>query len=193
VFDYALHFRFLQKATEAMFEMGQASVAASLACQKRIYEDMTPENLRAPEPVSWPSWYVPPTSVARTPSLPQPQPDFTQSWLAMANACSAYWTGFREMPAAQTMMMGGLPLPPAVQAFWGITPWTMYQAPMVAMMLSYGVPYAVAAPTARASTSAMDAADAACAQWRLVFGSAEGQKSLRRNVSATPQWSAYLH
>jgi hypothetical protein len=42
---------------------------------------------------------------------------------------------------------------------------------MMAMMLSYGVPYSVAAPTARASTSAMDAADAAYTQWQLVFGS----------------------
>lgn len=40
---------------------------------------------------------------------------------------------------------------------------------MIAMMVSYGVPYAVAAPTARASTSAMDAADCAYAQWRGMF------------------------
>ncbi len=69
----------------------------------------------------------------------------------------------------------------------------------MAMMLSYGVPYAVAAPTARASTSAMDAADAACTQWRLVFGNSEGrQQALPRNFTAqTPwaqtPWSAYLH
>jgi hypothetical protein len=80
-----------------------------------------------------------------------------------------------------------------IPTFWGMSPWTMYQGPMVAVMLSYGVPYAVAAPTARASTSAMDAADAACAQWRLVFGSDEGQKSLARNVPVSPRWPSYLH
>jgi len=191
VFDCALHFRFLQKATEAMFEMGQASVAASLACQKRLYEEMTPENLRPAEPVApWAAWFEAWAPVAK----PQPpaQPDLMQSWLAMANACSAYWSVGQSAPASRPMMATPV-FPPAVQAFWGATPWTLYQAPMMAMMLSYGVPYAVAAPTARASTSAMDAADAACAQWRLVFGSDEGRKSLERNVPGTPRWSGYLH
>jgi hypothetical protein len=116
-----------------------------------------------------------------------------QSWLAMADACTAYWSGGQAARSLQPIAMANAAFPPAVQAFWGATPWTFYQGPMVAMMLSYGVPYAVAAPTARASTSAMDAADAACAQWRLVFGSTEGQKSLERNVPVTPHWPAYLH
>lgn len=209
MFDCALHFRFLQKATEAMFEMGQASVAVTLACQKRLYDEMTPEEVRPPEPITWASWFGDWTPVAQKP-VPAAQPDLMQSWLAMANAYSSYWTGgqaaqsasassrmMTQMPTVQSpmaqMMMANAGLPPAVQAFWGATPWTFYQGPMVAMMLSYGVPYAVAAPTARAGTSAMDAADAACAQWRLVFGSAEGQKSLARNVSVTPRWPAYLH
>jgi len=197
LFDYALHFRFLQKATEAMFEMGQASVAATLACQKRIYDEMTPENLRPAEPAAWTGWYGSSPSVSSpTRAMPrQAQPDLMQSWFAMANACSAYWTtGVRETPVSPVMPMGSFAMPPAVQAFWGVTPWTVYQGPMVAMMLSYGVPYAVAAPAARAGTSAMDAADAACAQWRSVFGSAEGRKSLERTAHATPPyWSAYLH
>jgi hypothetical protein len=193
LFDYALHFRFLQKATDAMFEMGQASVAATLACQKRVYDEMTPENLRPVEPVAWTGWFGTPAPVSRTPT--PTQPDFMQSWLAMANAYSSYWTGFQEAPASRPrpMMMGGMAIPPAFQAFWGVSPWTYYQGPMVAMMLYYGVPYAVAAPAARASTSAMDAADAACTQWRLVFGSAEGQRSLERNVPVTPRWPVYLH
>lgn len=190
VFDCALHFRFLQKATEAMFEMGQASVAASLACQKRLHNEMTPENLRPAEPVApWAAWFE---AWMPTPKpQPPPQPDLMQSWLAMANACSSYWSSPQSAP--RPSMMASPQLPPAVQAFWAATPWTFYQAPMMAMMLSYGVPYAVAAPTARASTSAMDAADAACAQWRLVFGSDEGRKSLERNVPVTPRWPGYLH
>ncbi|HML29097.1 MAG TPA: hypothetical protein PKE16_09705 [Hyphomicrobium sp.] len=191
-----MHFRFLQKATEAMFEMGQASVAAALACQKRLYDEMTPEALRPPEPATWTSWFgdwtpAPPT---RPSARMEPQTDIMQSWLAMATACSAYWSGGQFAPAARTLSPAQMIMPPAVQAFWGVTPWTFYQGPMVAMMLSYGVPYAVAAPTARASTSAMDAADAACTQWRLVFGSAEGQRSLERNIRAAPsRWPTYLH
>ncbi len=196
MFDYALHFRFLQKATEAMFEMGQASVAATLACQKRLYDEMVPGGLRPADPAAaWTEWFGDWTPVA---SAPAPaQPDLMQSWFAMANAYSSYWSGSRTAQTPQSLAMAAMvntPFPASVQAFWGATPWTFYQGPMVAMMLSYGVPYAVAAPTARASTSAMDAADAACAQWRLVFGSAEGQKSLRRNVSAPPaRWPTYLH
>ncbi len=41
MFDFALHFRFLQKATEALFEMGQASVAAGLAWQSRLNDELT--------------------------------------------------------------------------------------------------------------------------------------------------------
>jgi hypothetical protein len=197
LFDCALHFRFLQRATEAMFEMGQASVAATLACQKRLYDEMTPESVRPVEPVSWTAWFGDWTPVARAPSFAPAAPsqqDFMQSWLAMAGACSAYWSGVGAVPASQSVAMMATVLPPSVQAFWGVTPWTVYQGPMVAMMLSYGVPYAVAAPTARAGTSAMDAADAACAQWRLVFGSSEGQKSLARNAPAASHWPAgYLH
>lgn len=190
MFDCALHFRFLQKATESMFEMGQASVAAALACQKRFCDDLAPQDVR-PEPANpWPSWY-------REPGAARPAPvaaDAMQSWFEMASTCSlAYWSLPSATPVAQTWATGTLPN--AIQTFWGISPWTFYQGPMVAMMLSYGVPYAVAAPTARASTSAMDAAEAACAQWRLIFGSAEGRRSLDRNVNvaATVPGSGYLH
>ena len=147
-----------------MFEMGQASVAATLACQKRVYDEMTPEGLLAPEPPAWPTWFGNWTPVTQAPA--PAQIDFMQSWMAMASACSmAYF------------------------------PWTVYQGPMMAMMLSYGVPYAVAAPTARASTSAMDAADAACTQWRLVFGNSEGRQRtlLPHNFAAQSPWSACLH
>ena len=194
LFDCALHFRFLQKATEAMFEMGQASVAATLACQKRLYDEMTPEGLLAPEPPAWPTWFGNWTPVTQAPA--PAQIDFMQSWMAMASACSmAYFPGAQSVAAAQTSAMSNSMLPASVQAFWGVTPWTVYQGPMMAMMLSYGVPYAVAAPTARASTSAMDAADAACAQWRLVFGNSEGRQRtlLPHNFAAQSPWSAYLH
>jgi hypothetical protein len=189
LFDCALHFRFLQKATEAMFEMGQASVAATLACQRQVCDELTRQEPTRAEPVKmgWvPDW----TALTPRP-LRAAQPDLIQPWLAMASACSAFWTSSALSSPAPTPTMFGVP--PAVQAFWGVSPWSIYQGPMIATMLSYGVPYAVAAPTARASTSAMDAADAACAQWRLVFASAEGQKSLQRTAAATGHpWSSFL-
>ncbi len=133
MFDCALHFRFLQKATEAMFEMGQASVAATLACQKRLYDEMTPEGLLPPEPPAWPTWFGDWTPVPRAPAPPPAQFDFMQSWMAMVSACSsAYFPGAQflasqSLPAAQTLAMSNSPWPASVQAFWGVTPWTFYQ------------------------------------------------------------------
>lgn len=188
MFDCALHFRFLQKATEAMFEMGQASVAAALACQRQVCDELTrqePDRAEQAKTAWLPDW-----TLAPRPSRAI-EPDLIQPWLAMASAYSAFWASSGlpfSMPAPTTFG-----LPPAVQAFWGLSPWSIYQGPMIATMLSYGIPYAVAAPTARASTSAMDAADAACAQWRLVFASAEGQTSLQRTAPITTHpWSSYL-
>jgi hypothetical protein len=65
----------------------------------------------------------------------------------------------------------------------------MYQAPMIATMLAYGVPYAVAAPAARGSTSAMEAADAVYTQWQCVFGASP--KTAARQPATAPwltQW-----
>lgn len=58
-----------------------------------------------------------------------------------------------------------------VRAFWSspAMSWTMYQSPMAAMMVSAGMPYAMALPAARASTSALDAAEAARQQALKVF------------------------
>ena len=192
MFDCALHFRFLQKATEAMFEMGQASFAAALACQKRLYSEMVPTEPEAPNPPAWSAWFGDWTPV---PHAPSPiQTEIMQAWLAMASASLAYWPGAQQSVAASRVFPGGDAFWPAsAQAFWGTAPWTLYQGPMMAMMLSYGIPYAVAAPTARASTSAMDAADAACTQWRLVFGNAEGRQAFDRHFAPQPPWSTYLH
>lgn len=58
-----------------------------------------------------------------------------------------------------------------MRAFWSqpAMSWTMYQSPMAAMMVSAGMPYAMALPAARASTSALDAAEAARQQALKVF------------------------
>jgi hypothetical protein len=193
VFDCALHFRFLQKAAEAMFEMGQASVAATLACQKRIHAELTSEPVASPSS-SHTSPYPNPQAPAQ--AAAGPQREFVEQWFAIAGAFSmAYWSKTASEPAVRALPMNPLFGAAAFNAFWDISPWTMYQGPMVAMMLSRGVPYAVAAPTARASTSAMDAADAAYAQWRKIFDSPQGRKSLDRNVTAAipAPWSNYLH
>jgi len=221
VFDFALHFRFLQKATEAFFEMSQASVAATVAWQSRLHDEMTLESQQTATAFSlWPMWIgdwtpakgtaavwsgysVEPWHAAASSlspwqnwfeiwapaksSLGSRSADPMQAWYAAAsawqnlaspNAMAAFGAGAQGWPAAAT------------QAIWSVTPWSFYQGPLMAMMLSCGVPYAVAAPTARASTSAMDAADAACTQWRLIFGNSECKKG-GSNLTARQMWPSY--
>lgn len=202
MFDIALHVRFLQKATEVFFEMSQASVAAAVAMQSRLHDDMTSGTGAAPAPQTpmqaWgtqaaglPFWPMFSAGTAPAASAPVAWPgDQMQSWNAAMNAWQQFLT-----PAAMSPFAAAVPAWQAsAEAMWSVTPWSFYQAPLMAMMLSHGVPYSVAAPTARASTSAMDCADAACTQWRLVFGNQalESNENTRRSSNLTPRqrWSA---
>ncbi len=54
---------------------------------------------------------------------------------------------------------------------WPQPSWTMWQHPMTAALMSAGMPYSVASPTARANASAMDAADAARDGFNKAFSS----------------------
>lgn len=184
MFDFALHFRCLQKATEAFFEMGQAALAANLAWQTRLNDELT-SNIRsvnsddwtATDPLSACQRWAESLMAAAFPPPPQtPMEIWQAAWTSPAAAASAFAAGSSTLPSVM---------------FWNASPWSLYQGPLMAMMLTYGVPYSVAAPTARASTCAMDAADAACAQWRLLFPNQDHQSQ-----AALPLWptrSAYLH
>lgn len=182
MFDFALHFRCMQKATEALFEMGQATLAAGIAWQSSLNDELvntihtttSPPASTTFDPFSlWQSWFDCWTS----PSAPRRPNSIADAWQAWAT------------PASTAMVAGASAWPVLTpNAFWNATPWTFYQGPLMAMMLSYGVPYSVAAPTARASTCAMDAADAACAQWRLMFND-----NSPRNNFETRRRLTYLH
>lgn len=181
--DFALSFRCLQKATEALFELSQASFAAGIAWQSRLNEELV-DTIHAttsppvPDPVDpfslWQSWidcWTNPAASSRTNQVA----DVWQSWAA---------------PTTTAIVAGASAWPSlTANAFMNATPWSFYQGPLMAMMLSYGVPYSVAAPTARASTCAMDAADAACAQWRSMFN----DESPRGHFEPRRRRLTYLH
>jgi len=165
--------------------MSQASLAVGLAWQERLNSEFGHTGRSAPSSDDWMA--VQPFSAfnmwlgyweaASAPAQPVlPLPDFWSAWTPPAGnpflASPSDWSAF---PFWQAMPM----------------PWSFYQAPLMAMMLTYGVPYSVAAPTARASTCAMDAADAACSQWRLMLASTNDSsrtEPVRRRRSST-----YLH
>jgi hypothetical protein len=183
VFDFALHFRCLQKATEALFEMGQASLAAGIAWQNRLQEELTQnihmatnhENLMPMDPMdpfaAWQQW-MGQWAAAGSPPRSNAIEDAWQAWTS---------------PATNAFVAGASGLPSLMS--WQASPWSIYQAPLMAMLLNYGVPYSVAAPTARASTCALDAADAICAQWRSLLSNANGRDAIEYPVRR----SAYLH
>lgn len=187
MFDFALHFRCLQKATEALFEMGQATFAAQIAWQSKLNDELvntlhaatpTPATEANIDPFSlWQSWLECWTNVGAPPR-------------SNSNSIANMWQAWAT-PASTAMVAGASAWPSlTANAFLNATPWSFYQGPLTAMMLSYGVPYSVAAPTARASTCAMDAADAACAQWRSIFNDNTphtNQETRRRRRST------YLH
>lgn len=179
MFDVDLHFRFLRKATEAFFEFGQASVAATAAWQSHLHSQLT-SNEPAPQFAPWPAWFN--AWQVAIPPMPQSSRNdvFTPFWWtawSWAPSPVAIWptvpnVPWSSFPWASVPWAASIPTA-AIGMSPSWVPWGLYQTPMIAMMVSNGVPYAVAAPTARAGTSAMDAAGAAYAQWRLIFGNDE--------------------
>nr|WP_246317578.1 hypothetical protein [Hyphomicrobium methylovorum] len=208
----------MEKATEAFFELSQASVAANLAWQSSLHNQFNSAFGTGPVASAW-----------DIPQPRRPEPvhvaipmDPAGAWQAAADGCAAWkswfeaWAGQPAKPALPSFTPNWVTPQPAAQAFcandptgltaammewqssvamaiWNNTPRSFYQAPMMAFMLSYGVPYAVAAPTARASTSAMDAADAACAQWRLMLTGKNDPSSTIRQLMSPMGWSVSVH
>ncbi len=117
-------------------------------------------------------WMRPPA--ASWPTLPQ--------MMSMGNAATA-WPGFNgpglngpasQLPWANWLSMWGQGPAAALgpmAAFWpwSAMGWTVMQTPLTAMMMSAGMPYKVASPSAKASTAAMDAAHAARQQMDKMY------------------------
>ncbi len=180
MFDFSLHFRCLQKATEAFFELSQASLAAGIAWQNRFQDELAESIGNATRGDDW---------------APMDPLTVWQLWLGpwaaaaaptRSNAIENVWQAWTS-PAANALVAGASSFPSMMSG--RAAPWSFYQASLMAMLMNYGVPYSVAAPTARAGTCAMDAADAICAQWRALLsqpGETDGMEYM------FPR-SAYLH
>jgi hypothetical protein len=84
-------------------------------------------------------------------------------WRQSAEVMPVTQSAWGSFPQANPAMMFG--------PFWNwaASPWAYMQTPITAMMMSAGFPYDVASPSAKASTAALDAADAARKQMDNVF------------------------
>lgn len=157
---------------------------------------------RKPDAAAWPMmwWFMPPQPAAPAnpylasfaPSVPNTQyanalAPMTSMMSAMTPWAEMYWRTFAmfspQSPAAQ-MAKTFAPYFP-----WPALTWSYMQTPLTAMLMSSGMPYAVASPSAKASTCAMDAADAAREQMEKVYASYRSDGGHAAAQLVTLPWS----
>jgi hypothetical protein len=180
VIDLELQARFWRSFTDAMLHGTQASLAAAAAWQDQALASSASAGSKTPapapalaawpwmaafEPVSnpWQMWPQTPSHAAPTP-FPVMMPD---QMSAMMPWTGMFWqTASAFGPNSQMMQMvkSMTPFWP-----WPEMTWAYMQMPLTAMLVSSGMPYSVASPSAKASTAAMDAADAVREQMDKVY------------------------
>jgi hypothetical protein len=191
--DPELQQRFARRCTDAAFGYSAASTAAYGAIADQmlnfwsgILQPAPPK--REPELWRWPvpmaptrpappaptpmfnpfAWMLPPAPpppVPVAPSLP------TNPWEAMAQFADVMSSALSSMSA---MSVKPVSTPTHPMAAWLTTfPFAAPPAawPMAFMMMSSGVPHAIAWPTAEANVAVLDAADAATRSIKKVFAS----------------------
>ena len=168
VFDFDLQMRFWRSVTDAMVHSAQASMAAASAWQDVVLASPGAIKTADPEAPVWPFFAAVPDSNPWFPaarSLTEVSPWVEIFWRQSADMMPMTETAWGSIPQANPAAM--------LAPFWGwaASPWAFMQTPLTAMMMQAGFPYAVASPSAKAGTAAMDAADAARQQMDNVFAS----------------------
>ncbi|MFN0219814.1 MAG: hypothetical protein ACKVP4_13485 [Hyphomicrobium sp.] len=178
MFDPDLQLRFMRSATDAFFEGAEAMMAASRSWQAALPGLGGTRGPTAPvepmpmEPFAAWSWAldlwrdhpaIKPAMPAQWPWLQSAAPKPT--WPLQAFQMNSMWA--MNTSAAS---FGGMSPPADPAALWSsmmtsywtlpAVSWSLYQGPLTMMLVTSGLPYAIAGPTARASTAALDAADA---------------------------------
>ena len=186
MYDPELQARFLRSATDAMLEGADVLRAASEAWQAAVQTSLGMPAQRQPQRVeamplepfaAW-SWTLDFWRNAGAPIPMSPMPALMSpnafAWPTAAFASGASWPMFGARAAAPMMpmmspMMSMSPtndpsafMAAMVKAYWTLPAitWSLYRGPMTLALVNAGMPYAIAAPTARASAAALDAADA---------------------------------
>ncbi|MGQ0457971.1 MAG: hypothetical protein ACT4OU_13035 [Hyphomicrobium sp.] len=189
VYDPELQLRFLRSATDAFFEGAEAFLAASQAWQNAFQPspDIQRSRSAAPMPLepfaAW-SWAF---DLMRESPAVRPAMSATWPWLGAAPAKPTWPMQAFQMNPAWAMNPGAAPFASAatlsadpaslwssmMTSYWTLpaVSWSLYQGPLMMMLVGSGLPYAIAAPTARASTAALDAADAVRLQTINAFSS----------------------
>ena len=188
--DPDLHQRFTRRCADAALGYSAASTAAYAAMAEQVlnfWSEMLQPPASKPQPPQqlW-HWPVPmgPTPPAASTSLfnpfawmlppapaPAPAPLPTNPWEAMSVFAQAMSDALSAMSAAPVRPVANAANPMA--AWLTLNPFAAPASawPMAFMMMSSGVPHAVAWPTAEANAAVLDAADAATRSIKKVFAS----------------------
>lgn len=180
--------KFIKNATDAWFSYASAGAAACGAWQDRLEDGLpaapvpaAPANLfswwtdmflprqeaPAANPFSW--WmdtFMPRQGGNTAAAMPAALPDFGAGFFQFAQPFASFSTPSmaRSAFAPSQAMSAANSFADMMQAWglpWPRASWNMCQMPMTAWLMSSGLPYAVAEPTARGNAASMEAADAA--------------------------------
>lgn len=198
MYDLDLGMRFFKGMTDAMIHGANASFAATQELQASLRNGEMLRGAQPAFPTSAPTnaaimGWMWPVSMWMPGAVGPQTPNFFKN-TKYANASGAPSQTFASLPGqsidwwqnqspAWMMEAQKTSLQTASQVFWSwpAVPWQMYQMPFTASLLSVGMPASVAAPTAQATLSALDAADAARLQLIEMMQSYQrGQGSPRR-------------
>lgn len=124
----------------------------------------------------WMDAFTPRPVAQAAAALPVGLPDFGSGFFQFAQPFAAFTPGAQtSSPFSPSHAMnaanGFADMMQACGFAWPRASWNMFQTPMTAWLMSSGLPYAVAAPTARANAASMEAADAAREGFNRVFSS----------------------
>lgn len=187
--DVDLQMRFWRNMTDAMTHGTEAAFAAAAVWQKDMLSTATApskppqssaaafgslmwpfqpqrSNVRTQTLTAWPMWWMPapaPSTYAVNPfAVMTPS-----SYAAMMPWAEFYRNAFAQMAPNGPYAQWAKTFAPFFP--WPVMTWAMTQMPLTAMLLSTGMPYSVASPSAKAGTCAMDAAEAARQQMQNVY------------------------
>jgi hypothetical protein len=195
--DPDLQQRFARRCTDAAFGYSTAGTAAYAAMADQVLnfwssvlQPPATKRQSEPQPASLWNWPVPLQPAAPEPPsmqlfnpfawmLPPPPPPPKPAPVAMPTNPFEAMAAFANAMSGALSAMSAMPVRPLSQSTNPMVAWltTLPFAsapaswPMAFMMMSSGVPHAVAWPTAEANAAVMDAADAATQSIKEVFAS----------------------
>jgi hypothetical protein len=176
LYDIDAHTRFVSSAMDAWFNYASAAIATCGAWQDHIVNQLEPEAQSKPQAPPSPyeqafSWW---TDMFMPPQPKQAAPDFGAGFfqfspmhnlnngfnpMSMFNPFSGFAAPTSPMPNAWAT--GWVEMMTAYSKAMPQFSWTVFQGPMTAWLMAVGMPYSVAAPTARGNAASMDAVVAA--------------------------------